>query len=216
MNRKVLSATCAAIALGLGLAALVCGPVGADDPKPAALLVSEVREHFTVGGKPIPPEIFRDFGDGTLADSQSIWVTVDVRAAVDSNLYADDITRNGDWIVQRQPAPATLNGARESAYRYIGAAANGLLVVLSSYSGGGTGQFVTLHILDIEAAPAFDSSGGLYDRLNLTNLRSVPLGDRWDGEIQVTHNAIRVVTTRRGPSDRSGSREEMTIQARRP
>jgi hypothetical protein len=30
----------------------------------------------------IPPEIFRDFGDGDSADSASIWVTVDVKAAI--------------------------------------------------------------------------------------------------------------------------------------
>jgi hypothetical protein len=52
-------------------------------------LLDEVRKSFTVGGKRIPPEIFRDFGDGDLADSGSIWVTVDVHAAVGSNLYAD-------------------------------------------------------------------------------------------------------------------------------
>lgn len=216
MNQKLLSAACAAIALGLGLAGLLCRPVAADEPKPAALLVSEVREHFTVGGKLIPPEIFRDFGDGNLADSQPIWVTVDVRAAVGSNLYADGITRNGDWIVQRKSAPATRNGAEESAYRYIGATESGLLVVLSSYSGGGTGRFVTLHILGIEAVPAFDSNGGLYDRLDLTTLRGIALGDRWDGHVQVTRNSIRVVTTRKGPADRTGSREEMTIEARKP
>lgn len=216
MDRRLLSAACAAIALGTGLAVLLGWPAAAQEPKPTAALVSEVRERFTLGGKLIPPEIFRDFGDGNPADSQPIWVTVDVRAAISSNLYADDITRNGDWIVQRKPAPATLNGAEESAYRYIGTAQNGLLVVLSSYSGGGTGQFITLHILSIDAVPAFDSNGGIYDRLNLTTLRGVPLGDRWDGQVQVTDNSIRVVTTRKGPSDRTGRQEEMTIEARRP
>lgn len=216
MNRRLLPAAYAVIALGMGLAILLRWPAAADEPKPAALLVSEVREHFTLGGKLIPPEIFRDFGDGNLADSQPIWVTVDLRAAIDSNLYADDIARSGDWIIQRKPAPATLNGAEESAYRYIGTTENGLLVVLSSYSGGGTGRFITLHILGIEAVPAFDSNGALYDRLNLTTLRGIPLGDRWDGQIQVTHNSVRVLTTRKGPSDRTGRQEEMTIEAKRP
>ena len=216
MNQRLLSAACAVLAVGIGLAGLLCRPVAADEPKPAALLVSEVRERFTVGGEPIPPEIFRDFGDVNMADSQPIWVTVDVRAAIGSNQYADEIIRNGDWIVQRKPAPQTLNGAEYSTYRYIGATENGLLVVLSSYSGGGTGQFVNLHLLSIEAVPAFDSTGGVYDRLNLTNLRGIALGDRWDGEVRVTRNSIRVVTTRKGPADRTGSREEMTIEARKP
>jgi hypothetical protein len=41
----------------------------------AETLLDEVRKTFTVGGKRIPTEIFRDFGDGDLADSGSIWVT---------------------------------------------------------------------------------------------------------------------------------------------
>jgi hypothetical protein len=32
-----------------------------------ASLIAEVRRTFTIDGKPIPPEIFRDFGDGDLA-----------------------------------------------------------------------------------------------------------------------------------------------------
>jgi hypothetical protein len=63
-------------------------------------LLHEVRKTFTVGGKRISPEIFRDFGDGDLADSGSIWVTVDVQAAVGSNLYADSIKDDGRWATQ--------------------------------------------------------------------------------------------------------------------
>jgi hypothetical protein len=35
---------------------------------PTAALIAEVRRAFTLNGKQIPPEIFRDFGDGDLAD----------------------------------------------------------------------------------------------------------------------------------------------------
>src|ERR1700736_6254430 len=63
-----------------------------------------VLEPKTVGGKRIPPEIFRDFGDGDLADSGSIWVTVDVHAAVGSNLYADPIKDDGRWVTQTKLA----------------------------------------------------------------------------------------------------------------
>jgi hypothetical protein len=47
-------------------------------------------------------------------------------------------------------------------------------------------------------------------------LRRVALGDRWDGEISIAKNTIRVVTTRKGPADETGARETMTIVARRP
>src|SRR5262252_7285742 len=57
--------------------------------------IGQLRHSFTLNGKPIPLEIFRDLGDGDLADSGSIWVTVDVKAAIGSNLRFDDIKRNG-------------------------------------------------------------------------------------------------------------------------
>ncbi len=123
------------------------------EPASAALL-AEMRRSFTVDGKPVPPEVFRDFGDGDMADSGAIWVTVDVRAAIGSNLYFDQITRNGDWVAQRKVQTAPLSDELE-AYEYIGATENGLLVAVTSYSGGGSGVFMTLHILDLPPATAW-------------------------------------------------------------
>jgi hypothetical protein len=180
-----------------------------------ASLIAEVRRTFTVEGKPIPPEIFRDFGDGDLADSGSIWVTVDVNAATGSNLYFDDVKQDGKWVSQKK-TDGEGDAGEETGYSYYGTTENGLLVVLASYSGGGSGNFITLHILDLAAARAFDFEGKTYKRANLTNLRSIALGDRWNGEIRIERNTIRVVTTRKGPADDSGKRETMTIDARRP
>ena len=85
-----------------------------------AAALSEVRHAFTLHGKPIPPEAFRDFGDGDIADSGSIWVTVDIEAAIGSNLYADDIKKEGKWLSQKK-ANQSLNGSEETGYTYIGA-----------------------------------------------------------------------------------------------
>ncbi len=198
---------------------LLCAPIAANaaeqtDASTAALL-AEVRHSFTLHGKPIPPEIFRDFGDGDLADSVgSIWVTVDLEAAVGSNLYYDDIK------VDRRSAMQKKTGSdEETGYLYIGATDNGLLVAVASYSGGGSGDFITLHIMDLAGARAFDNDGKVYTRINLTNIRSVALGDRWNGEVSIAKNAIHVVTTRNGPADdgaRAPKKAPMTIEAKRP
>ena len=190
-------------------------PALAGDAPSTASLIAEVHRTFTINGKPIPPEIFRDFGDGDLADSGCIWVTVDIKAAAGSYLYSDDIRQNGRRISQRK-AGTKADAGDETAYSYHGATQNGLLVVLASYSGGGSGNFITLHILDIAAARALDLEGKIYERINLTNVRSIILGDRWNGEIRIEKNTIRVVTTRKGPADDNGKRETMTIEARRP
>ena len=176
--------------------------------------LNEVRHAFTLHGKPIPPEVFRDFGDGDIADSGSIWVTVDIETAIGSNLYADDIKIEGKWLSQKK-ANQSLNGSEETGYTYIGATENGLLVAVASYNGGGSGTFYTLHILDVAAAGAFDLAGNRYRRINLTVLRSIVLGDRWGGEVSIAHNAVRIVTTRQGPAD-AGRPTTTTIAAERP
>jgi hypothetical protein len=207
---------CRGVATLALMAAFLSAPAGsAADAPPSAALIAEMRRSFTLDGKPVPPEIFRDFGDGDLADSGAIWVTVDAKAAIGSNLYFDEIEKNGDWLIQRKLG-AKPDSNQETAYTYCGATENGLLVVLATYSGGGTGDFITLHILDIAAARGFDLEGKLYDRIGLTNLYSAPLGDRWDGEIHIAKNTITIVTTRTGPADESGTRTTRTIEARRP
>ena len=68
---------------------------------------------------------------------------------------------------------------RKRAYTYIGPTENGLVVVLTAYSGVASGDFITRDIRDSTRAFHFD--GKAYEKLNLTDLRRVPLGDRWDG-----------------------------------
>lgn len=180
----------------------------------ASALVAEVQRSFTLHGKAIPPEIFRDLGDGNLADSSSIWVTADIEAAIGSNLYADGIREERGWFIQTKAGQKT-NDGNETSYKFIGSTDNGLLVVIASYNGGGSGTFYTLHILDIAAARAFDLEGKLYRRINLTSVRSVVLGDRWDGDVSISKNSILIVTTRNGPA-KGGTRATMTIIAKRP
>jgi hypothetical protein len=146
-----------------GSASGSAGRRGCDACSPGTLL-DEVRKTFTVGGKRIPPEIFRDFGDGDLADSGSIWVTVDVHAAVGSNLYADPIKEDGRWVTQTKLVEKTINGQEQTSYQLIGATANNLLVLIATYNGGGSGTFYTLHILDVSGQRAFDMDGDVYQR----------------------------------------------------
>jgi hypothetical protein len=188
---------------------------GAAHAKPAAPL-DELRKTFTLKGKPVPPEVFRDMGDGDMADSGGIIVTIDVKAAIGSNLYFDDIKIDGAWVTQIKRATKNNPFAEETRYRFIGRTANKLLVVVASYNGGGSGTFYTLHILDAKAARAFDLEGKLYDRLNLTQIRSVILGDRWDGTVKIDGNAIIITTTGRVPDGPDQKSSTKTVKAARP
>ncbi|WP_156175620.1 hypothetical protein [Bradyrhizobium sp. LTSP849] len=201
------------LALLLACCAILTAPIAsAAGPSP----IDELRQNFTVGGEPVPPNIFRDMGDGDLADSGSIIVTIDVKAATGSNLYADPIRRNSTWIAQSRASPGDKALTEEEAYRYIGMTANKLLVVTTSYSGGGSGVFYSLHVLTAEPVRAFDSEGKRYERLNVTTIRSVALGDRWNGDVRIDGNAILITTTGGLPAGQARKPSTMTIRAERP
>ena len=206
-TRRTLLAACCA------LACLAAGGAGAAEANEAAGLMAEIRKTFTLRGKPIPPEIFRDFGDGNLAESNSIWTSVDLDAAVGSNQYFDAINKSGAWLVQGRAA-RNGNDAERTAYRYIGATNNGLLVAIATFNGGGTGVFTTLHILDLAFFFNDTATTEIYTRLSLTNLRSIALGDRWDGEATIAGDDIHLKTSRDGPT--GGTRPLQIIKARRP
>ena len=105
--------------------------------------LNEVRKSFTIGGKPIPAEIFADFGDAWMSDNRPIVVTIDAKAAIDSNRYADPIKTNGRWVEQMKPGSGSFNGPETISYEFRGATANGMLVFLAAWSGGGSGRFIT-------------------------------------------------------------------------
>jgi hypothetical protein len=211
---RALSAAVLMIAAGTGTPPAASAADQSVSPASAAALVAEVRHSFTIHGQPIPPEIFRDFGDGDLADSGAIWVTVDASAAVGSNLYFDAIKKDGSFVTQTKLGPN--NAVLETtAYSFWGATQNGLIAVIASYNGGGSGTFYTLHIVDVAAVRGYDIEGKVYQRIDLTNVRSVVLGDRWEGELKISGNAIKIVTTRNGPADGS-AHPPVTIIAQRP
>jgi V8-like Glu-specific endopeptidase len=202
----------------LGAAAFLLALTGSALSAPVDASLKELRQSFTLDHKPIPPEVFGDFGDSDIADSASIRVTIDLLAAMGSNLYYDDVAVSPEgWVTQKRQVP---NGADKltetTSYKFNGVTKNGLFVVTASFSGGGTGEFVTLHILDAAIAHAFDNDGKLYDRLNLTVLRSVPLGDRWDGSVKIGGNTIVIATAPREPKTNDRKPGVQTIEAVRP
>ena len=179
----------------------------------AAGPLNEVRKSFTIGGKPIPPEIFADFGDAMMSDNRPIVVTIDANAAIDSNRYADPVKTNGHSVEQAKAGSGSFNGPETMSYEYRGATANGLLVFVAAWSGGGSGTFYYLHILDAASNRAFDEDGSTYSRLNLTLVRTYVLGDRWQGDVSISGNSVRIVTN---ASLGGHGVSPVTIEARRP
>ena len=88
-----------------------------------------------------------------------------------------------------------------------------MLVFLVAWSGGGSGRFYDLHILDAAPNRAFDEDGSTYSRLDLTLVRTYILGDRWQGDVSISGNSVLVVTA----SSLGGHGvASVTIEARKP
>ena len=135
-------------------------------PALAAGPLDELRRTFALGGKPIPADVFRDFGAADLAECRRSSRSTFRRRST-SNRYGDPIVRNGVWVEQSRPAEGSINGAEEIGYHFIGATRNGLLIVVAYYSGGGTGVFYSLNVLDANLAAGFDGDGKVYRRVDL-------------------------------------------------
>ena len=175
--------------------------------------LDEVRELFTIGGKPIPSEIFADFGDATMPDSRPIVVTTDANARRSIATARDPIKTKGCCVEQTKLCSGSLNGPETMFYEFRGATANGILVLPAAWTGGGSGTFYYLHILDAASNRVFDEDGSTYSRVDLTLVRTYILGDRWQGDVSISGNSIRVVTD----SSLGGHGiASVTIDARKP
>ena len=68
-------------------------------------------------------------------------------------------------------------------------------------------------MVDAASKRAFDKDGSTYSRLDLTLVRTYILGDRWEGDVSISGNSVRIVTNASLAGHRVGSE---TIDARRP
>jgi hypothetical protein len=112
-----------------------------------------------------------------------------------------------------KPGSGSFNGPETMSYEFQGATPNGMLVSLAAWSGGGSGTSYYLRIPDAASNHAFDEDGATYTRLDLTLVRTYILGDRWQREVRISGNSVRVVTD---PSLGGHGVASVTIDAGRP
>jgi hypothetical protein len=84
---------------------------------------------------------------------------------------------------------------------------------LAAYSGGGSGTFYFLHILDAASVRALSEDGSTHSRLNLTLVRRYIFGDRWQGDRKISGNSVRIAANA-SLGDHGAS--SGTIEARTP
>lgn len=142
-----------------------------------ALRYSFVREEY------IHPRILQELG-GWISDRNSTVIGIDLASANRSNRFYGDVAisarEDGTWVYWTQ-------GSESFGYRYIASSPSGIHMVQCADSGGGSGVFVTVMLLELSQDRCLNSEGAegplSKNRLVLKVLGKVPLGDRYSGLI---------------------------------
>ena len=152
---------------------------------------SFVRDEF------VHPRIIRELL-GWLSDFDETVVAVNLTAANRSNRFLGDFNtyrHDGTLSVRWQ------NGPEFFTYNHIATSTSGIEIVHCSYCSGGSGVFgsVGLFYLEQDRALEYIDKGSSDSKRILTRERaiiktlgSIPLGDRYDGEITYTEGVLSV------------------------
>jgi hypothetical protein len=166
-------------------------PSAADQSPAAQQALQEALRDFTCQGQPIHPALIHLF-DGLEADDGPVIVAVDVHEARDSNQFFTPVLRNGPDIYCDLP---DTNPPEHFQYRRLGALADGTQVLITSWNGGGSGNFENLLLVRFQLEAYRRPEGQRDWRLILREIEDFPLGDRDDGAITIESDRVIV-----GPS----------------
>jgi hypothetical protein len=144
-----------------------------------------------------------------LADSAPIVAAVDLEGCSHSNKYPDAAEIDGSTLRWREPES---EGKGYFQYEYLGALSNGVHVLRTAESGGGSGVFQDLLFVRIVRS-AVMADGSPRVRHALTLVGSETLGDR--ARVTVTLSGAEVSIRRQEFRGAAGYGPEVTI-VRRP
>lgn len=155
----------------------------------------------------VPPGILQDL-ETDLSDTGDQVVAINLSDSCRSNRYHCELgirrMAAGPPFVFHEERDPNGECTGSFGYRYIGMTRSGVHVLQTSENGGGSGWFIGVLFAVIESDHGLSSpdprSGRIVrhtidskrERIVLRKLLSLPLGDRWDGELRVDGNDLIV------------------------
>jgi len=156
------------------------------------------RGPFEVGGKALHPGCVRELLPG-LPDARAVVAALDLEGCQESERYSEPYEENGRRV--RFASKAVLgeghNGAGWFEYQYLGVLTNGMHVVRTWESGGGSGVFCALLFVRREADPFYDQDH-VRQRTVLRAVGQHGLGDRQGEQVKLQGNEVIVLATTPG------------------
>ena len=153
---------------------------------------SNLDRRFYFNAKPIHPLLVKKF-EPWVSDARPPIVTeLNLTAAWDSNEYAANFKTETDGTVS-----IALPEGGSFSYRPLGTSPDGVHVVRTFSSGGGSGVFEAVLFLRIQTRRSYLADGTKTgEQMFLHVLRRFPLGDRDDSEITVKKDRVIVGKSR--------------------
>jgi hypothetical protein len=156
---------------------------------------SNSAPNFQFKGKAIHPLLIRRFEPWVSDTRPPIVSELNLTAAWDSNEYAAEFKTDADGTIS-----ITIPEGGNFSYRPLGKSTNGIYILRTLSSGGGSGVFQAILFLRIQTRTAYLADGiKTGEQVFLQVLRRFPLGDRDDPEVIIKKDRVIVGKSRYRP-----------------
>lgn len=141
---------------------------------------------FTFAGRPVHPKLVEEFESWLSDDRSPITLAVDVAAAQGTDEYEEPFEARPGGLVRYR------SGDGWYGYEVLGRLRDGIYVLRTAASGGGSGVFLNLLFLRLDVDRAVRPDGSRYERTVLSVAGRHVLGDRDDAEIRIEVDRVVV------------------------
>jgi hypothetical protein len=162
-------------------------------PAMASQQLDEANAKFTYNGKPIYPFVVKEFSNWLSDNRPPMITTVDVAAAFDTNKYQNSKLemREKWWFAESEEMDGDVRLYESFGYHWIGRLANGVHVLETGSSGGGSGFFMDLMFVKFSDGEIFWENKK-EKQLLMSIVGTYSLGDRYEGEIKINGNKVLI------------------------
>ncbi len=154
--------------------------------------LKEAELHFTFRGNPINPLALQQLSPW-ISDSLPGAVAVDIAGtAADTNQYSAEVEKSEKGLITVKKSDKKTGEESSFTYKYLGRLANGkgAHIVETWDWGGGSGVFTHLLLLNFRLDSEYTGTGAPRERLVLTRVGEIHLGDRFDGLVTIKPDQI--------------------------
>jgi len=176
--------------------------------------LDEANLKFTFSGKPIHPFVVKEFSNWLSDNRPPMITTVDVAAAFDTNKYQDSkLEKRDNWLfAESEEMDGDVRLYESFGYHWIGRLANGIHVLETGSSGGGSGFFMDLMFVKFSEGEIFWENKK-EKQLLMTIVGTYSLGDRYEGEIKINGNKVLIPAS---ADQRGGGSNDKNIELEFP